>query len=424
MKMPRIMKYRFSFLFLLSFILVFSILNTSVYAQDPAAPPAAEDEVSAEKGKNTTENQFSKPLPEIPYFSPESFNEKTVNYKKRPYDDDVLAYKVNVPKEWEQIAEKGSSNFVVSEKLFIELNKFFGPPRMEGRSRLEISAVQIDYDFTAEQWYTKYILESGYTLEGMKVHSDRKVESLMVVMEGDFSYYVRTLAIINGKKVILVQYYLPAAYWQEEAPMQASVLQSFDLINNKVEKIGEYKKYQFLDVADLEYPSSWYPIAPSMTSVERLSARFLNLKEGAIDGDDASKYRVSELSGLSEGHVDITIVLNSVNPSLIAEVENYKKELETSGIVVGKKIDIDPKFTFSPNLLFSVAEVYEAVDSRTDYISYELWFSLLAVGNYYYFVTLLTPSAKQNYVAWARNIRGYRHIVNTFNPSTGAFLER
>lgn len=394
-----------------------------VFAQDPQA--VAPEEKAEEKPKDDSAiSRFSKPMPEIPTFSPASFAEKTMTYKKRPYDDDVLAYKVSVPKDWELAPEKGSSNAVVSDRLFIELNTYHGPARIEGRSRLEISAINMDYDFTAEQWYIKYILESGYTVEGMKVYDDTKVESLMVVMEGDFSYYLRTLALINGKKMILVQYYLPATYWQEEAPMQASIMQSFELINKSVEKIGEYQKFQFLDVAELTFPKTWYASAPAMRSVERMSAKFHSIRSSAFDVDGKLNVKSNDLSSISDGHVDVSIVSGSVGSSLISEVQTYKKELETSGIIVGKKLDVDPKLAFHESITFSISEVYEGIDSSSDFISYELWFSMFVAGNYYYFVTLFTPSPKQNYVAWAKNVRGYKEIVSSLLPTSGAYLER
>lgn len=405
-----------SFIFL--FLAIVFLFANNVAAQEAVQQEAAIQEVGAPI------NQFSKPLPEIPYFNPKTFEENTTVYKKRPYDDNILAYKVNIPKGWELAEEKGSSNVVTSNTLFMEMNKYFGPPRIEGRSRLEISAVNMDYDYTAEQWYIKYILESGYTVEGMKVYSDRKVESLMVTMEGDFSYYLRTLAFINGKKVILVKYYLPSAYWEEEAPMQASILKSFELVNEKVEEIGEYQKFQFLDVAELQYPITWYAAAPTMRSVERMSARFLNIRSSARDQEGNIDLSKNNTSNFSDGHVDVSIVSTSAATSLISEVQNYKKELEATGIIVGKKLDIDTKLKYHENINFSISEVYEGIDSSSDFISYELWFSMFVAGNYYYFVTLLTPSQKQNYVAWAKNVRGYQEIVTSVVPTTGAYLER
>lgn len=379
--------------------------------------------VSAQDNQAAVDN-FSKPMPEIPPYNPETFAEITTSYKKRPYEDDALAYRISIPKDWTLAEERGSSNFQVSDRLFIELNKYYGPASLAGRSRLEISAVNMDYDFTAEQWYLKYILESGYTVEGIKVHDDRKVESLMVIMEGDFSYYLRTVAQINDNKMILAQYYLPAENWFSEAPLQASVLETFEILNEKKIDIGQFKKFQFLDVAEVEFPDTWRVISAPMRSVERLDAKFINIRGGAQDALSSTNMNNSKLNSISEGYVDVSVVLASSSPSLISEIQNYKKNLEASGIVVGKKVEMDHRVKFSRDINFSITEIYEAVDSANDTLSYELWFSVFVAGNYYYFATLVTPSKGQNYIAWARNTRGYQRMMSKMTPASGAYLDR
>tara|TARA_B100001989_G_scaffold240553_1_gene205720 strand:- start:3171 stop:4361 length:1191 start_codon:yes stop_codon:yes gene_type:complete len=362
---------------------------------------------------------YEKPMPEMDSLDFEAFKKDARMYKKRPYQQDVLAYKIYLPQDWKQGEEKKSSNFLMNEKLFQELSVFYGPPKIAGRSKIVIQAINMKYDLTAKQWYIKYILESGYTMQGFVVHHERKVESLMIVMENDIAYGLRTLAHINGDKVILTQYYLPLTYWEEEKSLQEAVIKSFDLVKNINIKIGKSQKFQFLDVAEVFHPAHWQVAALPFRTVERMTVKFLSVKESMM----ASSENISYSS--AEGNVDVVLVSKNLSNSLIEEIKKFRRELEGTGLLVGDKLkDYDVSYKTNDKVSFSISEVYEGIDSNSDFIDYELWFTVMVGGNYFYFLTLLTPSQQEDYIAWAKNTRGYKEIVETFTPMTGAFIDQ
>lgn len=361
--------------------------------------------------------RFKKPMPEIQSMTDEEFLDATKPVEKEPYGEKVLSYSMRIDKTWEEGVDRSSSNFILSEKLFLELNSFYGKPTIAGRSRLEIQGLNMEGNLTAEQWYIRYILEGGFTTEGFITHNPDKVESLMVVMEKDYSYYLRTLTLINGTKVIMVKYYVPIHYIQEQAAMQERVLDSFKLSYNAKRVYEEMVAYRFLDIAEFKYPPNWKVFAKPVRSVDRLDVTLLNMKKVLGPSGEIR-------SSTTEGKLDVTVVSSAVKNTLLEEIEDYKKKIEAEGMLVGEKLKEDYEFKYSENIDFAITEVYKGIDSNDNLSEYEFWFTVLVGGNYYYFVMLLTPSRNEMFATWADNTQNYKLMLAAFTPMVGAFLER
>lgn len=359
--------------------------------------------------------RFKKPMPEITLLSDEEFLDATKPIVKKPYGEEVLAYSMRIDKTWEEGIDRSSGNFVLSEKLFLELNSFLGKPTIAGRSRLEVEGLNMDGNLTAEQWYIRYILEGGFTTEGFITHNPDKIESLMVVMEKDYSYYLRTLALINGSKVIMVKYYVPIHYIQEQAVMQAMVLSSFKLTHKKARVYQEMTAYRFLDIAEFKYPPAWKVFASPVRDVDRLDVTLVNMSEISSGQREVTS---------TEGKLDVTVVSSTVKNTLLEEIDEYKKRIEAEGMLIGEKLNENYDFTYAKNIDFGLTEVYKGIDSNDNLSEYEFWFTVLVGGNYYYFVMLLTPSRNEMFATWADNTQNYKIMLKEFTPMVGAFLER
>tara|TARA_R110002095_G_scaffold77641_1_gene66546 strand:- start:1481 stop:2683 length:1203 start_codon:yes stop_codon:yes gene_type:complete len=361
--------------------------------------------------------RFKKPMPKLKLLTDEEFLEVTKPVEKEPYGDESLAYSMRIDKTWEDGVDRSSSNSVLSEKLFLELNSFLGKPTIAGRSRIEVQGLNMEGNLTAEQWYIRYILESGYTTEGFITHNVDKVESLMVVMEKDYSYYLRTLVMINGAKVIMVKYYVSIHYIQEQAVMQAMVLSSFNLTNKKERVFDSMVSYRFLDIAEFKYPPNWRVYAKPVRNVDRLDVTLLNMKEVAGPAGSVA-------SSTTEGKLDVTVVSSAVKNTLVEEINDYKKKIESEGMLVGEKLKENYDFKYADNIDFGLTEVYKGIDSADNLSEYEFWFTVLVGGNYYYFIMLLTPSRNESFATWADNSQNYKLMLAEFKPMVGAFLER
>ncbi len=346
----------------------------------------------------------------------EEFVKETKFISKVPYGEEVLAYSMRIDKDWTESADGGLGNVMLSEKLFQDINTFYGKPTISGRSRVEVQALNVEGSLTAEQWYIKYILEGGYTTEGLVTHNDNKVESLMVIMDRDYSYYLRTMILLNGSKVIMVRYYVPVYYIQKEAVMQAQVLSSFKLKHKKERVLGEMDSYRFLDVIEVQYPQTWKIYPKTMRTADRMEASLLNIRE--VPGGAGQASSVS-----TQAKVDIIVLSSAANQSLVDQVDEFKRYIEGTGMLVGDKIETKD-IKYNDSMDFGITEVYKGTDSSSNLNDYELWYSVMVGGNYYYMMLLLTPSRNDDFGTWAENSQNFRIMVEKLTPMVGAFLER
>ncbi|PCI96721.1 MAG: hypothetical protein COB14_09835 [Alphaproteobacteria bacterium] len=362
--------------------------------------------------------RFIKPIPAVKMSSEEDFNAATKLIKKKPYGDNALAYSIRIPNNWVEKEGGNSGNFMLSEKLFLELNTFYGKPTVFGRSRMEIKVLKLKGNLTAKQWYLKYILEGGFTTEGFVVHDDNRVESLLVTLEKDRSFYIRTYIWFNGGNVIMVRYFVPVENIQAEAAMQAQVLQSFKILYEKPRPIEDLVTYSFLDIIDLKYPNGWKLYTEPVRDVDRMSVTLMSMKE-------VSDHRgQSIISSSTQAKMDVTVISSASKDTLVGEVAKYKQKMELDGMLIGKKMESDDKFIYNENVDFGLTEIYDGVDSTNDLSEYEFWFTVMVSGNYYFFLMLLTPSRDDNFGVWAENTQNYKEILKNFTPMAGAFMER
>ena len=81
-------------------------------------------------------------------------------------------------------------------------------------------------------------------------------------------------------------------------------------------------------------------------------------------------------------------------------------------------------YKYNKDFSFAATEVYKGIDSTNDSVDYELWFTVLVSGNYYFFLTLLTPARSESYVTWARNTEAYKLIIENTAPYVEELNER
>lgn len=374
-------------------------------------------EAKAQSSANATQvlDRYLKPFPEFKFLPEKEFEEKTSLFEDVPYGDESLGYKIRVPKDWQRSEEKGGSNFLLSNKLFSELAIFHSPPDIYGRSRMEISVKKLEYQVTAKQWYLIHILQTGMTTEAFVEDDKTKVEALMITVDADVSYVKRVIAQINGKNLILVEYYIPLANWQRERDMQAQIMSSFTLMKKSSEVIENFEKFQFLDVAEVKYPESWDAYSRPLRSADRMSTKFINAKKSTDQITGKQKE-------ITEGQIEITLISLISVDSLIREIDEYKKSLENAGMLLGEKIENIDNLKYNKNFSFFTTEVYSAIDSTNDDLDYELWYSVMVAGNYIYMATLLTPARNESFQLWVRNSEAYKIILENITVAdTGVF---
>ena len=186
-------------------------------------------------------------------FLPETeFQQRSQKISETPYEDPFLAYEIYLPKSWE--LREGVQKGQLSSSVLGTVSKYAQPVKYQsvgGYFTLEIQ--HLDYEIDAKNWFLDFILKAGYTLEGLKEYSDKKIEAIYVEVIKDDSYVVRLVAQINGPRIVLARYYVPIQFYGEQKVMQAQAVASFKLLNEETRFIEERDTFNFFELSYFDY---------------------------------------------------------------------------------------------------------------------------------------------------------------------------
>ncbi len=338
------------------------------------------------------------------------FLDQTQLVQERPEGDKYLAYDIRLPKGWKKVDENGGQAQDNNDNIDKSLNRrvigkvaqYWGPTMIDSVSRIEVRAVALDINISALNWFLNFIMSNGYTLQGIERVSDRRIESLYVLVEGDTSFIVRTIAEINGPRMVLISYYLPEAHWNEEKAMQEKVIQSFHFLEPEKVNLELMQTYSYLDLLRFDYPVSWKLLAPEVTSTESMNAKLIN----SPPNDNKTV----------NGEIDLRIVSTDLDTSLAKEVQELRDKLTERGFTIDKLIEVPEDFKFHDHIYFGRVEVYAIFDNAKKFQIQEYWLSIMAEDRYYYIVSMLTPSRTANFYIWARNTEAFKSVVESLRP--------
>lgn len=414
-------------IFVFALILAFSHVAQPVQAQerkfrnveDPAEREANQKALEAAKKaiesssptirktddpSKTVFDLLSNPLPEIAFLPEAEFNAATQEVHETPFDDKFLEYKMRLPKDWTKKTTADMRQLGVNQDVLGEIAAYVSPPRLEeARSEFKVQSLSLSYDIAASHWFLQHVLSNAYNLEGIKEHNEKRVEGLYVVVRNDTTFVVRAVAIKNGRRIILAEFFVPQGEWEAERVLQAQGMASFELMNADDSYVQNIKNYKFLDIAEFSYPERWELRTPTIKSTERMQARMINANR--------------ELKILN-GQVEVYVVAAGVVESLEDELLNFKKLLEQKGLKLGKLIDVSQDFKFDPAMKFGVVESYIASNDEKNLLEYELWLAVMSSDSYYYFVPMITPMRTQDFNNWTRNVGDFRIVVAGTRPIT------
>jgi hypothetical protein len=281
-----------------------------------------------------------------------------------------------------------------------EIAEFYSPPRLESvRSRFQIKALRLEFELTAEQWLLQHILGNGYTLEGLQYYNENKVGSLYIFLKDGETFVTRSIAQINGKRMVLAQYVVPASEWNAEASIIAQSLDTFELLNPDDSQIETMHEHMFLDIAKFSYPASWRLDTQPIRSVDRISATISNLNKSQ--------------TSILDGQIHVNLVSAYVAEDLEQELNNVKLDYRNRGLVIGDLIDTNEDFDFQEDIEFGFIDIHEATDTQNKSMDYEVWIGVVALDNFYGFITLMTPARDDEFFTWSRNVSAFESMVSS-----------
>lgn len=352
-------------------------------------------------------------MPDITMLEDAAFMEQTVEYSDKPFSDSALSYVVRLPKDWQKSENEGSGAdmSVLSAKIFTEAGRYYGPVSVYSGfpSRFTIKTVNLDYELTAEQWFIQHLVSNGFALQGLKIYNEDRAEALYVVLDGDTSYVVRAAALKNGKRIVLAEYMMPIDLWEDDKAMQTTVVQNFKLVSPDDSLVEKMKPYHFLDIAQVQYPLSWTLRAPPMRSVDYMTIQLLRIPPQS----EEQRYHGQTVL---DGKIELFLTSVFAADSLEAEGKRIEANLEKTGLSLSDKVLVDLSPEIQKHLRYKETRRYKAIDKDNDLLTYEYWISLMSYGDYYYYITLLTPSKEEDFYIWSRNTETYKLVLRFLQP--------
>ena len=352
---------------------------------------------------------LKKAMPDIAFLTEEEWPSDSKLHKEESRTErgeSDIVFEVRLPQDWEVATDAGLSTFKNEDAVFGEIGRFYGPARLVGtRSHMTVQSIRRMFQLTSEQWFLEYLLKRGYNVQGFKAHDENRVEALYVVLENQVSYIVRGVSIVSGNSIILAEYFLPIEYWKQERAAQNSIMASFAVKDAGDDVVEELSNYMFLDIVEVLYPSSWKLRSSPIRSIDHMDVELLNL----------SSQKTTENKLALNGKIDVALKSIYSTPSLIEEIEKIKSDVLSEGLKVGdylQPVDLEVHDMFE----FQSAEVFSVSDVEQNISEYELWFSVLRAGDYYYFISLLSLSRDEDYYAWTRNTQTFKLINEKLRP--------
>lgn len=347
-------------------------------------------------------------MPKIPVLLQSYFESRTDIHSETPEGDESLSYTVRLPKEWTKSTDAGLRNYVLNTNVVGEVARYFGPPDGDKRSMFTVNALQLEYEISIRNWFVNHVLTNGYTLQGFQQLSETKIEALYVLVEKEQSFVVRSVAELNGRRVVLAEYAVPYDLWHQEKSMQQASIRSFMLLKPDQSVIEILDTYNFLDLIEFQYPISWSLRAPAIRSIDQMGVTLVN----------AAK------SGQMDGFIDVGVMSTDIigmDPQEQAEKLSRKmmQGLKArTGFEIGEKIEDITDYKVNPVMKSAMVRTFVAKDETQSLVGYEIWIAVMREADYKYYITMVTPARKDEFYTWARNSKAFQRVVESIHSGT------
>lgn len=347
--------------------------------------------------------------------SKEQFIAQSQLVQKTPFDDRHLAFKVSIPKIWQELNVKTNiSQEGPSKQILGEITQYLGPVNLDSRSRFKVRANELPFEVAARDWFMNFMTIENFNLIGIEIVSEKRIQAHYVMLENGNQFVVRAAAEISGSRIILAEYIVPIEQWAAERDMAVWSMASFALTDPDPAPVEARGVYSFVDIASFNFPQSWILNAAPVTSLERLNASLINLK-GGLSEKRASQSRHDVF--LMDGRIDISLVAKGPNVSIASELQSIKDQLKEANLVLGDYIENVEGWPKKQAVTFAKIEVYKVNNAQNRLADYEEWIGVFESGGHYYLLRLLTVGRESDYLTWARNVTAFKIVTSTLSPS-------
>lgn len=363
--------------------------------QEAPAEPATAIKKDADSLKTDLWPLLDENLPRLP---PGEFEASSTEIREIPLDDSYLEYTVRYPSGWEKVPKE---QLIYSRKdgtVIGDAARFVGPAFLGERSVLELRTIELTVPLSIETWLLDYSTQEGLNILGAEKIADYGLEVFAAQQKNGESNIVRFVAIISGSRVIIMQYIMPSEFWQTEAPQMGSTISTFRLKKRDTSLPDPLESYAFLDLIEVDYPSSFQVYTPPFSNIERIPARFLNMLNDKQ----------------TNGWIDVNVIMYGTS-TIQEEIAKMQSRVEKYNLKTMEAPDlIDEGIAVPSNAIFNRFEMYRATEIGKDRYYYEVWYGIIETNEFIYTLVMVTPNRDEDLINWAKNTDAFKTIVKSF----------
>lgn len=339
------------------------------------------------------------------------FESRSDLIKVTPLQDKSLSYHVRLPKGWVKLDTDELDPD--SPEILRQVSLYTSPPRIDRGSLFRVNIIDLNSLITAEDWFISYMLEMGFSIEGMKVKSPRLVNAQYTVFEDGEPYTVRAVITMSGARMILAEYLVHADMYKIERDDQVWAMAGFSLDNPVTGLPIVMRTFNFVDIAKFDYPANWMIQAPEITDITRMEASVLK-------SQISKQTEIATTNNELLGRVDISLVSKDQGLTLGDEINFLKEGLKKRNYQLGKHIENIQEKDLNPLITSSRIDVYEVEGVSNKLAGYEYWVAVLESRSRYYFIRLTTVSRGENFKTWSQNVETYKVLLRSLGPASVA----
>jgi hypothetical protein len=346
-------------------------------------------------------------MPTYNEMTEEEFVSQAELRREEPYGNSHLTFEVFLPKEWQRAdtvsSEGKKGNELHNTNMSGLVTRYYSLEQFALPSLFEVSTQELEYNISVKDWFMDYLFSRGYTLQAFTEHSPSSAEAFYVRVDDDTPYIVRVRVLLNGKRVVIVSHSVPEGRWMKERGEQERIINSFHFTNIADDSfVIASQTFNFLDIMQIHYPIGWRLNAPRVDDIEEIEARLISTQDGRI----------------IDGEIYMLLLSRNFEISLSQEVTALKETLADKKLKAGNLIaNISEDYKKPAHVKFLHAESYEAValDAGSNISPHEFWIGVMAGPDYYYFISMLTPSRDIEGRIWSENADAFRVVLEGFN---------
>ncbi|MBI1327435.1 MAG: hypothetical protein GC136_07295 [Alphaproteobacteria bacterium] len=344
----------------------------------------------------------------------EQFQEQTQIFTEPSELHKNYGFTVRLPQSWKKqdagIGE-GEVQSGLSNALLVGLAAFTGPVSYEGQSSLRVKGQQLYRSTSAYNWMANYILDQGYTLNGIAGLSHTRAEADYIVVLNGQSYLVRAVAIINAPHVILAEYMVPISLSEKERSVQVWSIGTLRPVAVSAGSIEPIEKYEYLDNFIFEYPASWIFQPAIMRTSDRLEGKLLNVRGGRKKLEQLGYSRV-----ILDGKIDFTVHAIKPELDLKKEITILRDALKKDGFMIGDLLETRTNLRVHEGFPYQRTDIYKINNPGKNLLDHEYWVTLVKNDKHIIVLTMVTPGREQDRSIWLNNIDGFQEIIARLKP--------